>query len=516
MELWDYIQILGQKKQGWLFKKDNVEEKLIALSKILEFGHPSTIQNLIPFLTNDNKEIQSETCKVIVQLFSRIETKKGFYDTLKHCDISKSSIDIFEYQFSKDQFVVLLAIASLNGNGYVREKAVKKLAETENEFAIQFIVYRLADWVQLVRQSALKGLESFKKARFINSFVDNLVIFEWLQKVERIDLSAVYSDIMNFVVIQNKKYVTDNFKTFKDRTRLILAKQFCNSDNIVLEDLKLLLEDKYFLIRNLTLAHFEKLTKNETDCLLADKSARVRLQTLDKLKDNEGFSEFVLPFLSDNSASIREFARYILKSKISDFASIYNDNLLADKFVLGSLSGLGETNAKHFVGTVEKYLADKKLKIRKVAFLALKKLDSEKAYKFAFENLGSEHIGLRNLAIDFLSMLVTNETLEKARALYKIGNYDMKKSMLKLFSKIGKWTAIGDIIIGTINDNENIRNLSLGYLQQWKIKATTYFTQPKQGELERANQIFRFANEMHQDKKYFNQNPLIGIDFYLR
>ena len=93
MELWNYIQILEQKKQGWLFKKDNVEERLNALAKILEFGYPSSIYNLIPFLKDDNIIIQQTTCDVIIELFRKIKTKKGFYDTLKHCNISKSDID---------------------------------------------------------------------------------------------------------------------------------------------------------------------------------------------------------------------------------------------------------------------------------------------------------------------------------------------------------------------------------------------------------------------------------------
>jgi len=516
MEIWNYIEILGQKKQGWLFKKDNVEERLIALTKILELGHPSTIHNLIPFLKDSNIEIKNETCKVVAQLFKKIETKKGYYDTLKHCDISKSDIDYYQQTFSNEHFLTLLAIASLNRSGYVREKAVKKLAETNNEKAIPFIVYRLADWVQPVRQSALQGIEHFKKREFINALVDNLIIFEWLQKVERVDLSSVLSDVMNFVVVENKHYVIDNFKTFTDRTRIVIAKKITSSTNIDLADLKLLLSDKHFLVRNLALSHFDKLTQTEIDKLLIDKSAGVRLQTLYNMKNQENFSEIVFPFISDTSASIRDFSRYSLKNKITDFATIYNDNLTSKKNILGSLSGLAETNGKQFVENVVPYLNDTKLKIRKTAFLALKKLDSEKAYDFALQNLDSEHIGIRNTIIEFFSVSATPEVLQKARETYRNGKYEMKKSMLKLFSKIGKWTTIADIMIGTIDENENIRNLSWGYLQQWKNKATSFFTQPKQGELERANQIFRFAFEIHEDKKYFNQNPLTGIDFYLR
>jgi HEAT repeat protein len=516
MELWNYIQILGRKKQGWLFKKDNVEERLIALTKILEFGYPSSIQNLIPFLKDDNKKIQQTTCNVIIELFKKIETKKGFYDTLKHCDISKSDIDFYSQTFSNQECLTLYSIATLNSSGYVREKAVKKLAETNNEKAIPFIVYRLADWVQAVRQTALKSIDNFKKTEFINALVDNLTIFEWLQKVERTDLSSVHSDIMNFVVVENKQFVINNFKSFADRTRIVIAKQISNSTGIGFDDLKILLNDKHFLVRNFALSHFDKLTQTEIDNLLIDKSARIRLQTLYNLKGRENFSKIVFPFLSDNSASIRDFARHSLKNIVSNFPTIYNDNLQNKLNIIGSLSGLAETNGKGFVDSIIPYLSDTKLKVRKTAFLALKKLDNEKAYDFALQNLDSEYIGIRNIVIEYLSNNATPEVLQKARTTYSNGQFELKKSMLKLFSKVGKWTTIADIMIGTIDDNKNIRQLSLGYLQQWRNKATTYFTQPKQGELERANQMFQFVFELHEEKKYFNQNPLTGLDFYLR
>ncbi len=516
MELWNYLQILGQKKQGWLFKKDNFEERIIALNKISELGYPSIIPNLIPYLKDDNKIIQQTTCNIIIQFFNRINTKKNYYESLRHCDISTSDIFYFQQTFTKEQNFTLLSIASLNGNGYVREKAIDKLIETNNEKAIPFIVYRLADWVQAVRQSALMGIEIYKKEEFIDALVENLTIFEWLQKVERTDLSSVYSDIMKFVVEENNQYVIDNFKTFSDKTRIVIAKQISSLDNIKLEVLKVLLDDKHFLVRNFALLHFDKLTQIEIVKLLNDKSSRVRIQVLYNLKDKAEFSEIVYPFLSDNSTSVREFARYSLKNNISDFATIYNDNLINRKNIIGSLSGLGETSGKQFIETLETYLKDIKIKVRKTAFLALKKLDSEKAYDFALQNLDSEFIGIRNVVIEFLSIYSRQEVLQKAKETYSNGSIELKKSMLKLFSKIGKTTTIADIMIGTIDENEDVRQISFNYLQQWRNKATTYFTQPKQEDIERANQIFRFAYELHEEKKYFNQNPLTGIDFYLR
>jgi hypothetical protein len=516
MDIWNYIEILSNKKQSWLFPKDNLEERLIALTKILENGYPTTINSLIPYLKDKNKEIQNATCNTIIGLFAKIETKKGYYDTLKHCDISKSDIDHYENTFTQEQFVQLLSIASLNSSGYIREKAVKKLSVSNNEKAIQFIIYRLADWVQVVRQSALQGIENFKKPQFINAFVDNLSIFEWLQKVERTDLSSVYNGIINFILTENKEYVFKNFPSFSDKTRLLLARHISSSANTITSEITLLLNDKHFLIRNFALQHFDKLSQEETNNLLKDKSARVRIQVLYKLKSQSGFTQLIHSFLTDKSASIREFARFSLKNEIGDFATLYNDNLKENKEIFASLCGLAETNGKQFSESIEPFLQDKKIKIKKTAFLALTKLNEQKAYDFAIANLDSEIIGIRNVAIEFLQKKLNAEVLETAREIYKNGKFDLKKAMLKMFNNIGGWTTVADIIIGTIDENENIRNLSIDYLQMWKAKAVRLFTQPKADELERAKKIFSFAFELHEDKKYFKDNPLTGLDFYLR
>jgi HEAT repeat protein len=516
MEIWNYIEILKSKKQGWFFQKDNVEEKLIALEKIAELGTPTTIHNLIPFLKDNSSEIQNKTCQVIILLFNKINTKKDFYDTLKHCSITKSDLDFYDQNFKKEEKLTLFSISSLNGNGYVREKALKMLSETENPKAIPFIVYRLADWVPNVRNIAIKALDNYKKEQYINNLVDNLSIFDWLQKVERIDLSSIYSNIMSFVLVENKNFVRKNFTKFTDKTRLIIAKQISNSNNLEITDLKLFIADKHFLVRSFVIQHFDKLNQSEINNLLNDKSARIRIQTLYQLNKRNDFSEIIYPFLFDNSATIREFARYSLKGKNLNYADLYNEKLLAKTNIIGSLSGIGETNGKEFIETIEGFLNNDKIKIKKTAFLALKKLDVEKAHVFALKNLDCEQTGIRNVVIDFLSTSVTPELLEKSRKIYENSEIELKKSMLKLFSKIGKWTTIADIMIGTIDENEEIRELSLGYLRQWKVKAISLFTNPKQGELERANQIFRFANEMHEEKKFFKHNPLEGIDFYLK
>lgn len=516
MEIWQYIEILRLPNKTCFFSKDKTKEKINALTKIANEGYPSLIYSLTEFLKDNNKEIRETTSKTISQLFKKIDSKNGYYDTLKHCGISKSDIDFYEANFPKEQYVELLAISSLNGSGYVREKAVKKLSQVDSPSAIRFLIYRLADWVLPVRQAALNGIDNYKTTNYIDSLIENLPIFEWLQKVERKDLSGIYKDIVGFIVFENRAYVIDNLKKYPDKLRILLARHISSSPRDNSQELKLFLNDKHFLIKELAISHFDKLGKTEIKQLLNDKSANVRLKTLNCLKDQSGFETTVNKFLGDNSATIRHFARFTLKHSNIDFAKFYNDNLQEKKQVIGSLSGLAETEGKQYSETVKSCLKDNKIRVKKTGFLALCKLDEESAYDFAFTNLDSQYLGLRNVIIEFLSHIPRQEVLAKAKRVYETGNYDLKKSMLKLFSKVGGWSAIPELMIGTIDENENIRQLAFVYLQIWRTQAVRLFSTPKQGEIERVKQIFTFVNETHQDKQYFKTNPVDGLDFYFK
>jgi HEAT repeat protein len=516
MDIWQYIEVLRQPTKRWFFLKDNTEVKINALTKIANDGYPGLIYNLTDFLKDENKEIRETTCRTIIHLFKKIDSKKGYYNTLKHCGISKNDIDFFKANFPKEQFVELLAICSLNGSGYIREKAVEQLSKIDSARAIPFLIYRLADWVTPVRQAALYGIENYKKTDYIDNLIENMPIFEWLQKVERTNLSGVYQNIAEFITSTHRTYVIDNFKKYADKLRLLLARHILSSDKDISQELKLLLTDKHFLIRNLAIHHFDKLGQAEIEHLLNDKSANIRLQTLYCLEGQNSYETTVKKFLADNSATIRHFARFTLKHLNIDFAKFYNDNLLSNYQVIGSLSGLAEADGKQYSETVKSYLNDKKVSIKKTAFLALCKLDKEGAYDFALANLDSLYIGLRNVIIDFLSQNPRQEVLAKARIIYEAGSFDLKKSMLKLFNKIGGWTAIPDLMIGTIDENENIRHLSFGYLQIWRIKAVRLFSRPRQGEIERAKQIFNFVTEIQEDRQYFKTNPVDGLDIYFK
>lgn len=515
MELWKELEIL-RKNRSWLFGKENFEEKIEALNNIDKLGLPRAISHLIPFLKNENIEIRNLTLLVILNLFGKISTKKGFYETLKYADIKENDFILYKNNFSEKHLVIILAIASLNSNGFIREKALKEMIQLQNPFAIQFIIYRLADWVKSVREVAAKGIKEFEKAVFINDLIENIEVFEWLKSVQRVNLNSLYGEIINFIIKQNKNFVTDHFKNFTDNTRIILAKELSKSNELEQKIIQILISDRHFIVRNITLENFEILSQEQINLLLKDKSSKIRFQTLYKLRNQPDFKKVISGYIADRSAIIRDFARFSLKSENLDLSDIYKSNLEKGQHIVGSIGGLAELESREYVYLIEKYLKSSSLKLQKFSFAALTKLDERKAYEFAFDHLDTKNIGLRNLIVSFLSKRSNSSVLEKARKIFEKGDVRLKISMLQLFAKIGKFAAVGDLMIGTMNENEIIRNLSVQLLNQWKQKANSYFISPKAEELEHANQIFRDAYHFHENKKLYFQNPINEIDFYLK
>lgn len=508
MEIWHYIESLNRTGTP-------TEQKISQLQLISSEGNSSHIFYLLNLLCDKKKEVRDQACATIIALFHKIRNKNGYYHSLRYCDISKSDLAFFASAFPLDQYVELLAISSLNGSGHLREYAVEKLSEIAHPRAIPFIIYRLADWVYHVRQAAKQVLEHYLVSEYLDDLVENLPLFAWLKTVKRVNLQDVYDAVIRYVATENRPLILERFDRYPEKSRLIIAEHLSGSWINTEAELKKLVADPYFRIRMLAANHPDKLSQQDLNRLLNDKSSKVRLQTLYALKDRSGIQTIVLGHLADESSSIRYFARYTLKHSGIDFASFYHQNLEQGNQIGGSLAGLAELDAKHFSGTMKKYLENQKVKIRVGAFLALRKLDQQSVSVFALENLGVASGKLRNAIIEHLSFIPRKDVLEKARNLYQHGDYELKKSMLLLFSKMSSWSILADLMLGTVDEDERLRKLSQQFIETWKKKATTLYTTPSEEDLERARKTHAFASELHEKNRYFKRNPLEGMDFYL-
>jgi len=514
-DVWNAIEVLKSEKSGWFWKKEKPEEKFKALEVIAKAGHANSIYSLLPFLKFNNEELRNAVCDTIITLFKKIDDRKGYYNTLKHCSISRKDLDYYETVFDKDRFFYLLALSSLNGNGYLRELAVLKLAQTGKSLAIPFTIYRLADWVLPVRQAALEGIKAFANKAYIDALIANLPAFEWLLQVQRTDLRSTYEDIITFLMNGNRDYILTNFRGYEDRLRFLLAKHISSALRSSRE-LQMLLEDRHFMIRKLTLDHFENLTDSQIECLLQDRSAGIRQETLYRLKENENFEAVLKRFIADDSATIRNYARYYLKHTDIDFAAFYHDKLKSEHQITGALMGIAEISAVAYRNDVLTYTEHHDLKIKKSAFNALCILDEEAAYEFGLKNMDTPFTGLRNQITNFLSGIPREEILIRARIIYNTGSDELKLSMLRLYGKTGGWKVLADLMSATTEQKREIRELANVYLQNWRTKAIHLYTNPTEAERNLMREVFARATAQHEQMNYFNNNPVHDLYFYFK
>lgn len=516
MELSHYLEILSRPARRRIFAKEKIDDKIDALSKILELGTPGTIVHLLPYLKYRNSAVQLAVCETIGGLFKKMSAKSTCYNTLKYCKISVDDLEVFGQLLSGTHLNQLLAISSLNYNGYVRQRAIQLLGASEDPLAVRFLLYRVSDWVREVREEALQQLEKMKTPEFIPAFTANLDLMDWMKDVQRIDLKKVHKDIMDFLVVANKTQLMHDFSAYDDKARFILAGYIAASEQALFSDIKVFLQDTNFLVRSAALRHFRSLSVRDLLPLMKDKSAQIRLQVLYRLKGEDNFRELVRPYVSDSSSRIREFVRFSLKEEKLDYAGIYHHHLLTRQHIVGALAGLAEVDGRQYSSSVEQYLSSDQLRIRKAAFLAMRKLDTSHAYLFAFAHMDSPAVGIRNVVTAFLSKHGDETALEKAFSLLSSGNVDIRKSMLKMFADTGGWEAILGILKCMADEDEAVRLLSRSYLHIWILRSHRLYVTPKPGQFLQAQQLLMQVLETDQIRMYGQQKYLSPLEFILR
>ncbi len=514
MEIWEHLEIT--RKPEWKSGLNN-KDIIHSLQELSIIGTPSVIEELIPLLLYHSKEIRTAAITTIHTLSLQLKNKNILYSSLKHSPIHIEKFKWYEEKFDKKEYRWIMQIASLNRNGYVREKAVIELGKLNHGESIPFILFRLSDWVKVVRSKAIHIFNTqFIRKEFVDNLVINLSIITQFDDIHRTDLSQIKNDILHFLIHDQKEEISKKFKKHPEKERRILA-QNISEKNFEKRDFELFLSDKHFLIRILCLNHFDLLSATQNKSLLEDKSGKIRMATLDSFNKNDTeFSKILPSFIADTSGTVRQFAKYYLKNSNLNFEEIYLENLENNKQIIGSLLGLREMNAKEHTEKIASFLEHSSIRVIKTAFYVLSKLDRDKAYHFALQNLDTERVGIRNKVLDFLKHYPTPEVISKSRKIfYESDDEKLQLDVLKLFGKIGGYKIISDLIKGSISENKKIRILAANRIQQWKKDRVNTYTNPKQMDIEKAKNIYNIAFDIHEEKKYFKKNPLQDLDFFL-
>jgi HEAT repeat protein len=504
----------------FFFTKEDTARKLQCFEIFKENAKPQDIWRLIKFLKNKNSELRNGAAETIVVLFKKIESQTVFYANLKFIDFDINDLNYFKSAFSPAIYLNLLFIASINKSGYIREKAIKEIVSTQNPEALRFIIFRLADWVTNVRETAETALRSFFHPGFVDEFLRQLPLIEWLLKVERSDLTNIYDEIYQFLFgFEFNESFYQKLKQFDDKTRFIYIRNYLNSNTITKKIFELLSDEKLFLVKIELLKHIEKLD-DETQKLFIrrffkDQSAKVRVYAIYSTKPfRSEFYDEILDSIFDKSASVRELARFVLRESSIDFAELYRRRLKEDENSVAAILGLSEVRTQADLPIFESYIQKPNVKIKVACLTAINGLNKEIAKKYAIECLFHSSAKVRNKSIEILASTRSDDVLDIARELFQKGNYEQKKSVLKLFNQIGGWRVVGDFIIALSDANENIQELGWVSLEKWRGKQL--FTKPLSEDLNRAKRLYDEFNKTKPELTYNHDRFWSELPFYLR
>ena len=434
-----YELILELKKENaFFFQKLNLNRKFEILDRINEIGTRADIIHLIPLAEHKNKRLREKTVKTIEVLFNKIKTKNDIYNSLRYCHILFKNLDTYQGIYKKKHLTPLLIIASMNKNGFVRERAIKGFNKHQNPKVIRYLLFRLGDWVEQVRKTAKTTLDDFLKLEYFEEFIEQLSTIEWLLKVNRVNLEVEYKKVLDFLTIDNLDYLLQVFPKQKEKNRFLLARYILKEENIESQIIQVLLKDKNFLVRKLVAKNIEKLyTKDLKEALLKDKHNKVRLYTLySLLKLNKLTSEEWKPFLLDKSFWIRDLARFELRTENIDFVLFYKEYIAQNEFLNIAILGLGEVETTKEVEHLKEYLYHKNESVRQSAAISIIKMDEYAIDDYLIQKLSSDDKPVKKIAINHLSLHPDNEMLDKIRAIYDEAKPITKISILQLLTDL--------------------------------------------------------------------------------
>jgi hypothetical protein len=420
----------------------------------------------------------------------------GDYDFPRNIWYSLKPQDLFKLGPPKHR-LDFYGLLSLHPNGFVREQALKELDRFSSGEEICYLLLRLNDWVKQNSDRARMYLYKRIKPENIDWFISNLPLVYHLNACRREDHSLVVQSI-EYLLKDCKEAKTSllNMVSSKDKHtrracyRLLTQLEQLPTDTII----TLGLNHVDSIIQSQAVNYVLSKVDDQQGCkfyLMFKNAKRVgtrkhapflleycnNLNRLDELKK----------FLLDDSASIRDTARYLLKkSGINYFREVYLEALNAgNRNLYSAICGLGETGTREDADKIAVYLNTATTKTKKAILLVLAKLNCPKYSDVLLSYLDNNHVGISNTARKGLEKVVNYIDRDRLWDIVQRENctIHVMENIILLFTKMSKWTALIQLLKLLGQNSESITDQINSKLKNWLISFNRSFIQPEQADL---------------------------------
>lgn len=298
----------------------------------------------------------------LIALDRAIRSAFGAYRVTAWCALE--SLDLLLSGLAGEPRTAVLGLASFHANGFVREAAVRELAQQDDGAELPFLLIRLNDWVIDVRTLAQEAIRTRTSEAHVAQLVACLPLVDRLTEWSRVD-ADVYRALLDRLFSSSAKEALVGGTRHSDRrVRRAALRYLTEQQDAPWSDvLRRTSIDPDLTIRLWTAREVATRLPRPgaiglLEELMEDPHLAVRKAALRGLVELKGVGaiSFVRAGVLDRAGSVRELARFLLKRMRgdTDFVRLYREALesAAADGLRAAVGGLGETGAAEDAGLV--------------------------------------------------------------------------------------------------------------------------------------------------------------------
>lgn len=483
------------------------QQEAAEIRAIGDAGEPAAVPALSGMLADARELVSTTTVMALAQIMERCgpamlaqldamvrEVSEWRWGRVKPTDVPQIALGVTS----------VLGVLSFNSSGFVREAAVRVLANIHDGQELPFLLIRLNDWVKQVRDAAKEAVDRRITSANAPHFVRCLPLTYRLGDQSREDHTAVIASISDLLrQPESQPSLHEALAAPDPQTRRLAFRVLVDMPGADLHPvLETALASSDPVLR-FSAAHElrGRLDGQPLQVVLerlkSDRLMSVRREALygyvEKLPDLA--SDVLHAALLDPHPSMREAARfYLRRSGMEDFAGFYR-NLLEEATgseLAAAFAGLGETGTVQDGPRLAALLTHSNARVRRAAVRAVGRLDTESFVDALLKALQDPFASVAKAA---RSVLETHPRLvppERLWSIFEDGEQPhTRRIALALMAKLGWWDSVWLLITAADSADPTSRERAVGYLRDWQHDTGRLFARPRRQQVEALEQALR-------------------------
>jgi len=384
-----------------------------------------------------------------------------------------------------------LAVLSMHRSGYVREAALRRLAETNDGTELPYLFIRLNDWVAEIRGFAESAIVERLRPQLAPGLVQLLPLVGRLGSWSRAarDMESRINHVLSEP--ESRQAMLGGLRSNDVGVRRRVARLLIEAGGESLPSvLKTALQDKDVLVRTWAAASARQVLDGQAlrdalDEIGQNRSALVRQEALIGwvTRFPEESHDRLVATLLDRLTTVRGFAQFELRRRGFDVVAFYRGRIENPQSP-EAIFGLGEVGSPEDTNLVEPYIRAADERMRIAAVHAIDRLGGDRRASLLVSALrdpapavskAARRVLVRKpLGVDFLAVLIVFQEDDRS---------SVRRNSFQVLTAASKWSWLKYCLIAASDPDPDIRAEGLAQIDHWKLMWNRSFVEPTPQDL---------------------------------